>query len=63
MRIDYGMHVKKDLMVRLLQNQVQILTKVLHHIEHNNPINGFVEENLKSAEKELRWVRKFYFNN
>ena len=63
MRIDYGMHVKKDLMVRLLQSQIQILNKVLHHIEQNNPINGYVEENLKSVEKELRWVRKFYFNN
>ena len=52
--------ISEDLIVQLLYTQIQTLSKILHHIESGNPINDYVEENVKNIEKKLRWLRKFY---
>ena len=56
-------NIHEDLFVSFLRSQTNSLQKVLTHIEQGNEINGYVDENLKSVEKDLRRLRKFYFNN
>ena len=53
----------EDMIVRFLHTQIDLLNKVLKHIEAGNSIDGYVDENIKNVEVELRWLRKFYFNN
>ena len=55
--------IHEDLFAGFLRSQINVLHKVLTHIEEGNPINGYVDENIKCVEKDLRWLRKFYFNN
>jgi len=52
-----------ELMVSVLRSQVGILLKILTHIEQGNHVNGYVQENMKLVEKDLRWLRKYYFEN
>ena len=56
-------NIHEDLFVSFLRSQTSSLQKVLTHIEQGNEINSYVDENLKSVEKDLRRLRKFYFNN
>lgn len=55
--------IQKDLIVQLLYSQVRTLCKVLTHIETGNPLNEYVDENIKCMEKDLRWLRKSCLNN
>ena len=55
--------VSEDVIVQLLYTQIRILDQVLKYIEAGNSINGYVDENIKSVEVDLRWLRKFCFNN
>ena len=55
--------IQEDLIVQLLYSQIRTLGKVLNHIETGNPINGYVDENIKCVEKDLRWLRKFCLDN
>ena len=52
-------HVKnrihEDLIVQLLYSQIRTLCKVVSHIQTGNQVNGFVDENIKNVEKDLRW--------
>ena len=56
-------NIHEDLFVGLLRSQINLLHKVLNHIEEGNSINEYVDENIKCVEKDLRWLRKFYFIN
>ena len=31
-------------------------------IEQGNNINGYIDDEIKRAEKDLHWLRQFYFN-
>lgn len=55
--------VSEDVIVQLLYAQIGVLNNILKHIEAGNSINGYVDENIKSVEIDLRWLRKFYFSN
>lgn len=59
----YETGLQKEMFIVSLRAQMHLLKTILIHIENNNPINGYVDENLKSIEKELRWARNSYFNN
>ena len=53
----------EDFIVSLLRSKVTQLLKVLNHIEDGNSLNGFVNENLRNVEKDLRSLREFYSEN
>ncbi|OGX06618.1 MAG: hypothetical protein A2Z88_09275 [Omnitrophica WOR_2 bacterium GWA2_47_8] len=53
----------EDFFVSSIRSQVNVLCKLLKHIESGNPINEYTHEDIRLVEKELRWVRNFYFNN
>ena len=55
--------IQEDLIVRMIKSQIELLSKVLNHIETGNGINEFVNDNLKRIQEELRWLRKFYCNH
>ena len=55
--------IHEDLIIRLLRSQIELLMNLVNHIEAGNDINGYVEDNLKRVEKDLRWLRKFYLNH
>ena len=67
MNMDFNLKTKnriqKDLVVQLLYSQIRALCKVLNHIETGNPMNDYVDENIKSVEKDLRWLRKSCLDN
>ena len=50
-------NIHEDLFVSFLRSQINSLMKVLNHIEQGNDINGYVNENIKCVEKDLRWLR------
>ena len=56
-------NIHEDLFVGFLRSQLSHLQNILSHIEQGNPINGYVDENIKRIEKDLHWLRRFYFNN
>ena len=56
-------NIHEDLVASFLRSQRKRLDKILDHIEQGNDINDYVNENIKCVEKDLRWLRKFYFNN
>ena len=56
-------NIHEDLVVSFLRSQMKRLDKILNHIEEGNDINTYVNESIKCVEKDLRWLRKFYFNN
>ena len=62
MRGQYLAPVHGDLIVSLLRAQIGCLVKVVQHIEQGNSINEFVDDNIKRVEKDLRWLRNYYFN-
>ena len=55
--------VHVELITRLLRSQIEVLTNLVTHIEEGNDIDGYVKDNLKRTEKDLRWLRKFYLNH
>jgi hypothetical protein len=55
--------IHEDLIVQMLYSQIRTLCKVVTHIQSGNDINGFVDESVKSVEKDLRWLRKSCLNN
>ena len=54
--------IYSDVILRILRSQVLQLTKIIEYLEEGNHINDYVNENTKSIEKNLRWLRKFYFD-
>ena len=63
MEIRGEQHIHEDLIVSLLRSQINLLGQVISHIEEGNTINGYVHENIKCVEKNLRWLRKLFLNN
>ena len=55
-------NLSEDLFVSSLRSQIDLLMKVLNHVETGNPINDYVAENMKAVEKDTRWLRKISFN-
>ena len=55
-------NLSEDLFASSLRSQINILMNVLNHIETGNPINDYVAENLRTVEKDIRWLRKISFN-
>ena len=55
-------NLSEDLFVSSLRSQIDLLMKVLNHVETGNPINDYVAENMKAVEKDIRWLRKVSFN-
>ena len=55
-------NLSEDLFVSSLRSQIDLLMKVLNHVETGNPINDYVAENMKAVEKDIRWLRKISFN-
>lgn len=60
---DFSPMRNDEFFVSLLRSQVTQLLKVLNHIEDGNTASGYVDENLKNVEKDIRSLRKFYSEN
>ncbi len=64
MSINLTNDLHEDFIVSLLHSRMNLLLKTIHYVEAGNPINGYVQENLKEVERDLRWVvKKLYFDN
>jgi hypothetical protein len=63
MKISSETEINRDFFVSCLRTQINILSKLLDHIENDNPIDHYVDENLRNVKKELRWMLISCFSN
>ena len=47
----------------ILRAQINSLQNILRSIEEGGVVEDYMYENLKVVEKNLRWLRKLFFNN
>ena len=62
MRAQSESYVRADMMTSTIRSQIHSLDQLIQHIEQGNPVNGYVFETLRTAEKEIRDLRKIFFN-
>ncbi len=52
-----------DIIVSMLRTQIDALEKLQKSIEEEHAVGNYAHESVKRVEKNLRWLRKLFFNN
>ncbi len=55
--------VSEDIAVSFLRSQIVTLNTIIENIEKRSIVNDFANEHLKRVEKNLRSIRKLFFNS
>ena len=62
MRVQSESYVRADMINSSIRSQIHLLGQLIQHIEQGNPVNGYVFETLRTVEREIRDLRKIFFN-